>query len=106
MKVRKEELGEMLHTALRKFCDSTPTSVAWNLIALDACSAAWDEYVEIVWPKIRGTADKDLVWKQLKAAGGEWPGVGDHGDHARAALRCTFRMFSDDDWKQMAGYLG
>ena len=101
MKIRKEDLGEALHTALRKLCDSTPTSIAWNLIALDVCTAAWEEYLQIVWPKTR-RVKKDDLWKQLKVASENWPGC---GNHAKAALRCAFRLFSDDDWKQMAGYL-
>lgn len=64
-----------LHTALRKCCDSTPTSLAWNLINIDEASKAWGEYLDKVWLRIEALEQKPEVFGSLlKAAAGdlEW----------------------------------
>lgn len=88
-----EDLGVLLHTALRKCCDSPPTSLAYNLISMEAFSAWWTTYLAMVQTKgAPVTVDK------LKAAVKEL----DWGDAARNALHIAFDLFSDDDW---AGFI-
>lgn len=83
------DLGVSLHTALRKCCDSTPTSIAYNLISLDDFDSTWKTYLMGVLELGRPvTVDK------LKAAMKSLP----WGEAHRNALRCAFDLFSDDDW--------
>lgn len=44
------DLGRSLHTALRKACDSTPTSLAYNLI--DMADAEWIVWLRALWKRL------------------------------------------------------
>lgn len=89
----QEDLGANLHTALRKCCDSEPTSLAYNLISMEAFTPAWLQYLNLVIeqgapytiPKLQQAA-KDLGW----------------GSAESNALRLVFGLLSDDDW---AGFI-
>lgn len=85
----REDLGVNLHTALRKCCDSIPTSIAYNLISLDEFTSAWEHYLQLVVAKGRPVTVAKL---KKSAADLEW------GDARRNALHCAFDLFSDDDW--------
>jgi hypothetical protein len=65
--VLKESFGEVLHTALRKACDSPPTTVAYNVIKLMP-NTIWHEWLDVVWTefnKIKPTrADAGNALKQ------------------------------------------
>lgn len=99
----REDLGMATHTALRKVCDSSPTSLAWNLINLEGITPAWKEYLEILWSIIKALKKKpDDYGPILKQASEslEW------GNHGQACLKLTFRFFDDGDWSGMAAFLG
>ena len=40
-----EDIGYNLHTALRKCCDSSPTSILWNAITVDTEKGIWSSYL-------------------------------------------------------------
>jgi len=88
-----EDLGWNLHAALRKCCDSDPTSLVYNLICMDAFSATWLNYLEAVLAQ-----DQPVTVEKLKNAAKSlaW------GTAESNALRIAFRAFSDDDW---AGFI-
>lgn len=98
----REELGMSLHTALRKACDSNPTSLAWNLIQLDSMAHAWGEYLDIVWSKIKEVKKQPGNFGPILEASAE---ALEYGKHARACLKITFRFFDKNDWSGMAAYL-
>lgn len=68
--VDRESLGEALHTALRKCCDSHPTSLVWNLVYI-MDNDVWGEYLEHVFFELEvAKRQKGSVewWKVLKLA--------------------------------------
>ena len=63
-KIDLADLGVSLHTALRKYCDSAPTSIAWNAIEIMSPEAEvapgvgfhkWVEYFEKLSDEDRAT---------------------------------------------------
>jgi hypothetical protein len=66
--VDRESLGEALHVALRKGCDSAPTSAAHIAINLMP-SSLWGEYAEVVGGYFKAVAGKmtpENAWEYLK----------------------------------------
>lgn len=99
----KNELGAYLHTALRKVCDSTPTSLAYNVISI--CDEGWEEFLEVVWrklnsedPRFPNRKDASLVMRS-SVEEFEW------GTAERNTLKLVFDGFSDLDWNMMTGYI-
>jgi len=100
LKIEKECLGECLHTALRKGCDSSPTTIAWNLINIEAFNSVWHEYLELAWKQLK-TCNTQNCWIGLKKAAEQI----EYGTCPRSALRQTFELFDENDWKGMACFL-
>jgi hypothetical protein len=69
--VGRDSLGEALHVALRKCCDSAATSAAWNAVYLMP-GAVWAEYLDFVWAEMKNTGafkpvrTPETVWVHLK----------------------------------------
>jgi len=101
--IHEGELGMHLHTNLRKFCDSRPTSLAYNLVHLDSCNEAWYGYLDAVWAKLK-ESDKPAC-EILKECAHDEDGSLQWGDSARNALRIAFDCFDDGDWVGMAAYI-
>ncbi len=112
-----------IHTALRKCCDSTPTSLLWNLIhAFDGrADDAWHFYGELVAHHIAdGRSAVDAMKNAAVTLGASArfdvpEGFRDRhaglrssteGACALTAIRLTFELFSEQDWDGAAGYLG
>lgn len=113
-----------MHTALRKCCDGPATSAAYNLIHLfgglsyDEAVCPWRHYGEEVAALVnRGVAcDRacfeaadmlthswhEKVSKPRKDAGQR---IDDNAVTACHALKASFRLFDDADWRGMASYL-
>jgi len=76
----RETLAELLHTALRKLGDSTPTSLAWNLINSYVTSSdekgyqVWKNYLEFVWEGLPYVSDKTSYEEILKTFQ-QWVGI-------------------------------
>jgi cation transport regulator ChaB len=100
IRIRANGLGEYLHSALRKACDSSPTTIAWNIICMEAFNKVWEEYLDLAEKQLVNATPK-TAWKSLKAAGEQ---IG-FGTYAQSALKHTFAMFDDNDWQGMASYL-
>ncbi len=104
--INKTMWSEALHTALRKACDSTPSSIAWNLICVlegDAW-AKYCEFIEKLVPELYKTLPLD---EALKQASKKWDCYAYSGDtrHITIALHCTFELFEDSDWEGFASFL-
>jgi len=103
VRTRKDGLGEALHSALRKCCDSHPTTIAWNVINMSECNEAWDAYLAEVEKRLKSKkVTTENAWEVLKVLYNE---AIPYGKHANAILRTAFKMFSDEDWKGMATFL-
>ena len=102
----REELGEYLHTALRKLCDSTPTSLMWNLINLNVFDPAWDHYLAAAWKELGKIKKKSEIGGALKKAVEPLKDFGGEGQlYIHQVMRCGFELFDDDDWESMGGFL-
>lgn len=102
--VDRENLGEALHTALRKYCDSDPTSIAWNVIHL-LKPKVWAEYLETVWKRLDGvkfTDEAAITTAVREASIKDWRIV---GDYAGVSLQCAFKCFNASDWHAYAAML-
>lgn len=101
LKIEKDCLGECIHTALRKCCDSAPTTIAWNLIQLPVFDIVWKEYLDLAWEELK-SCNLDNAWVGLKKAAEKIT----YGNCPRSALRQTFELFSENDWNGMASFFG
>jgi hypothetical protein len=98
-----DEYGLLMHTALRKLCDSRPTSIAWNIIHL--APATWTSFSDAVAEaKARDGADVLKVYKAFEMDGPAWNRGGD-SLYAVQIFRMAFDDFTWDDWNGMAAYL-
>jgi hypothetical protein len=109
MKFNDPDLGVALHTALRKCCDSSPTSTAWNLL-YELKGDQWTELLDTIRAEFKpfkfvkgGKSHDDQLAAQLKKAVLSWEPWGK--GHICVALHCVFRCFSDNDWYGFAGFL-
>lgn len=97
-------LGEALHAALRKCCDSKPTTAAWCLISADECDTVWEIYLDAAWALLSQiTKAKDIV-PCLKAANEGIHCLKEHGDLGNA-LHSIFELFDEQDWEGFASFL-
>jgi hypothetical protein len=104
--VDKDCWSEALHTALRKCCDSLPSSIAWNAIYL-MDKNVWPEYVDHVCKVVSesGITPDDVkgLVKQIKNASLEYNLYGK--GHAAVIFHCAMKEFSDYDWQGYAEFL-
>ncbi len=93
-------LGGYLHTALRKQCDNTITSLAYNLVHI-VSGEAWSAYLGLAWAGLQEVDDNEGLVRALRKAGEDL----DYGDESRNALRCCFRLFKDADFLGMGAWV-
>lgn len=99
--VDRDSLWYTLHVALRKGCDSRPTSLVWNLGHVEGMSGAIDDYVEKVWEHL-ATSTKPQIANWLQVSVAESLGRGQSPSHS--TLRIAFEMFDENDWEGMASF--
>lgn len=110
MKIKSDCLGEALHTALRKGCDSTPTSIAYNAVYL-LKSDIWKDYLKYLteyqcdagiplWENVKNASLKYHMNRKL---------IEKYRTHDQmpmlVILKCSFEMFSDGDWEGYTCYI-
>lgn len=101
---RESGIGEALHVALRKCCDSDITTVAWNVIHLEEVNPAWECFLENVYKRkdeIISNPEDPNLWLILKEAAGEISGT----TSGHVILQYMFKLFSQSDWEGMATFL-
>lgn len=108
--VTREDLAEALHTALRKCCDSRPTTLLWNMIyVIDG--GVWQLYLDHVWSSLSVLVDRGETAKViLKSASLKFRASVDRRNdkiegHSVTLLDLLFRDFSENDWAGYAEYL-
>ena len=106
--VPRDELSECLHAALRKFCDSSATTIAWNVINLMK-EPDWNSYLDWVYLKMPSEAHNQadlagalktisLSWSDIKQT--SWV-----GNYQVRILQSSFKLFSSKDWMGYAALL-
>lgn len=122
-----EELGYSIHVALREACDSTTSSLVWNLVYL--FDEAWKGYLKCAWEEICkveisssdmtewntrkwSADDRESVVVALqqgaeKFDGTYWETAKGSDDLMRKFISfyCALRLLTDEDWKGMVAYL-
>ena len=101
----KSEWGELLHTALRKCCDSTPTTIAYQAIC--GMSQGWSHYLAHL-EKTAKTADSSHpIYEEIKRASLRWSYLdAPRCDNEFAIiLHCAFELFDDNDWQGYVEFL-
>jgi hypothetical protein len=90
----------LMHTALRKCCDSTATSIAWNAVHLST-RGVWSGFAAAC-AEAGATTGEELL------AVFENPGLPkvDGEMYVWQILDMAFEMFDEGDWDGMAAYLG
>lgn len=95
-----DEYGYLMHTALRKCCDSTATSIAWNAVHLSK-KGVWSGFADqCAKAEARTGEDLEKVFREegLPHVDGEM--------YVWQILDMAFEQFDDVDWNGMAAYLG
>lgn len=93
----RADISNNLHTALRKYCDSSPTSIAWNLFHIVSDNTLnW--FYEMVEQAVKGKvfdspAALNRAIKEAIIFDDDWPGKPE-----RAAIHTTLMLFDEDDW--------
>lgn len=98
------EVGNQLHTAMRKLMDSRPSSYAWNVVHL--LDESWTAFCRAVaevdadtGPELREVFESLVWWPDPNARTRE-------SFYARQIFRLALEDFDEDDWAGFAGYLG
>lgn len=100
--IAKSDWGIALHTALRKACDSVPTTIAWNAINLWP-DAEYGKFVDHIHNYFKEESGQRIqTWNTLRAAVKTYDL---HGTHAGNILHVTFNQFTEEDWKGFASFL-
>jgi hypothetical protein len=101
--------GMNLHAALRKCCDSKPTSAVWNIIyALHR--DIWHSFCKAM---VGAKTGRDLLrrfeaWDQKEAWDVEntLPKDGTNDRNIAVAFRCMLKCFDVGDWEGFAAFIG
>jgi hypothetical protein len=111
LRLTRDDLPEALHVALRKCCDSEPTSMLWNLIYI-MDSSMWEKYLDHVFMKVKIAEETGTpYWEAIKAASKGFsneiyktrdPKI---EGHCLTLMDMCFREFSELDWKGYAEYI-
>lgn len=111
-KVNANDLGCALHTALRKACDSSPTSAMWNLINTDQLTTTWDKYLNELLEELRKIESPtlgnfiDITLSAWDTFGSNvMPSTRSPNYCIAVAAHCCFEMFTINDWYGFVNYL-
>jgi hypothetical protein len=103
--VTRETLGEVLHAALLKECDSNATKLAWDLISLWEMHYAWQAYLDLAWEELSKRPAYEPVENALRRASGRMGAVTGVGPVRLRIMRLTMELFSGVDWQGFASCL-
>lgn len=99
----REEVPEMVMTALRKCADSKITSAAWNAMhILDDDTRGWVyDIISQALSAAEYTNSDEVIGAVKKALVGNEEYF---GKPPRALMHCLFELFDDSDWEGMLSY--
>lgn len=101
-KIPANMIGCSLHTALRKACDSTVTSLAWNY--LNFADDAWSTYLKLVKPDWERVKTRTEALELLKESAEDLPNLKTVTSELMT-LHLIFKLFDEKDWEGFATYL-
>lgn len=104
LRTNKSEYWYLITLALRKLCDSPQTSIVWNA-SQNLTHDAIEWCVDLVYQAVTAqqyTSVEELIQavKQVCLSDSEYMGKSE-----RALIHCAFRLFNDNDWAGMLGYI-
>lgn len=114
MIIEQPYVGVLLHTALRKVCDSPPTSAAWNLFYVIP-RPMWNDYVSYIHRNIsllKDDAGDVEITQTVERCSLDFrddcisvttPKGESH--YFLQCLECIFQTFTADDWKRYASMI-
>ena len=104
LRTDKSEYWYLITIALRKACDSTPTSILWN-IAQNLRDSTIEWFVDLVYGAV--TAQKyETVEELVDAVKKAVLNDNDHlAKHEPTSIYCTCKLFDDNDWQGMLSYI-
>lgn len=99
--IERDDLGPLIHTALRKCCDSSESSLVYNVIHLciGTENNGWGSYLDLAWAEL-DNANRPL-WECAKRAGAAL----EYGNAERNALRLSMALMSQSDWEGAVAFL-
>jgi len=97
----REELGPDLHTALRKYCQSPQTTIAYNVIHLmiELDNDMWRDYLDFVWKHIDGK--KSNIQHRVHVASVKWANEDrkrEWNNYIFYTIGSAFKLFDSSDW--------
>ena len=100
LRTDKEEFWYLITLALRKSCDSTPTSIMWNA-AQNLRDNTIEWFVDLVYKAV--TAKQyETIEELVDAVKNICLGAFDYmGNHERSLIHCTWKLFDENDWQGM-----
>lgn len=111
LNISRESLAEALHVALRKCCDSNPTSILWNLIHL-MDEGTWEKYLDHAWIAFQiADGTDEQYWQALRRASLAFNDqihrqrISKLDHHSITIMDIVFEQFTDRDWQGFAAYL-
>lgn len=116
MKIDTEIFSEAFHTALRKCCDSKPTSLMWNVIHADGTEAwtAWCDHMKkgLAGKEFSGLAMIASTARQLNEDMDPWILARKKDSRERHdwaggvwVLKLAGEIMDEEDWKGACSFL-
>jgi hypothetical protein len=103
--VGREDISVLLHTALRKTCDSTVTSAAWNLMFL-LDQETTEAFYDAIWKRLATIRPEAKILEVRRCVRlGITKDLEYAGNHQRSLAWCVFKMFDEADWAGYCTYL-
>ena len=101
-KINLGQIGYDLSVALRKYCDSTPTTIAYKAVHL--MDDSWNVYCKFMKENL--LKEESPTWEDIKEFSiafedsDEYSAIKDDKENSYACiLILSFRLFSDSDWQ-------
>lgn len=95
--VERTDLGWRIHRSMRKYCDSKPTSILYNLFHMQEAKPAFLKYLEAVWSAVDGNKRE---WSEILKESRYVLRYGQ--DPAENIAKYCMEMCTDEDWRGMA----
>lgn len=107
IKINEFDIGRQMYTNLRKYGNSSATSIAYFIIMHN--DAAWNSYLEDVKFAIKDCKNEVELIKAVKNLDLDWMYISpEYGNYARECfiiLKHALKLFDDKAWKAFCAYL-
>lgn len=97
----RNDLGYILHTALRKGCDSKESSLCWNVVNYDDFDKEWKAFLDIVWSNLESREIPALESCLVKSIDSM-----DFGTVKKNIFMLSFQILTEADLEGIACFIG